>query len=76
MDSLSALDYAANGYSLLYETGLFKQKIIDGEQVELPDEWLASGGAWLVPHPERSVSIRLGGKLKEEWDGSSLKITN
>ena len=76
MDSLSALDYAANGYSLLYETGLFKQKIIDGEQVELPDEWLVSGGAWLVPHPERSVSIRLGGKLKEEWDGSSLKITN
>ena len=76
MDSLSALDYAANGYSLLYETGLFKQKIIDGEQVELPDEWLGSGGAWLVPHPERSVSIRLGGKLKEEWDGTSLKITN
>ncbi len=76
MDSLSALDYAANGYSLLYETGLFKQKIIDGEQVELPDEWLVSGGAWLVPHPEKSVSIRLGGKLKEEWDGSSLKISN
>jgi len=76
MDSLSALDYAANGYSLLYETGLFRQKIIDGEQVELPDEWLGSGGAWLVPHPEKSVSIRLGGKIKEEWDGSSLKFVN
>ena len=37
MDSLSALDYAANGYSLLYENGLFKQIIIDGEQLELPD---------------------------------------
>lgn len=76
MDSLSAQDYAANGYSLLYENGLFKQKIIDGEQVELPDEWLASGGAWLVPHPEKSVSVRLGGKIKEKWDGNSLKITN
>ena len=76
MDSLSALDYAANGYSLLYENGLFKQKIIDGEQVELPDEWLGSGGAWLVPHPEKSVSIRLGGKIKEEWDGSTLKFSN
>ncbi|MBO5946505.1 MAG: glycogen/starch/alpha-glucan family phosphorylase [Clostridia bacterium] len=76
MDSLSALDYAANGYSLLYETGLFKQKIIDGEQVELPDEWLGSGGAWLVPHPEKSISIRLGGKIKEEWDGNTLKFTN
>jgi len=76
MDSLSAQDYAANGYSLLYENGLFKQKIIDGEQIELPDEWLESGGAWLVPHPEKSVSIRLGGKIKEKWEGSSLKITN
>ena len=63
MDSLSAEDYAANGYSLLYETGLFRQKIIEGEQVELPDEWLESGGAWLVPHPEKSVSVRLGGKI-------------
>ncbi len=76
MDSLSAQDYAANGYSLLYENGLFRQKIIDGEQVELPDEWLASGGAWLVPHPEKSVSVRFGGKIKEKWDGNSLKITN
>ncbi len=76
MDSLSALDYAANGYSLLYENGLFKQKIIDGEQVELPDEWLGSGGAWLVPHPEKSVSVKLGGKIREEWNGESLKITN
>ncbi len=76
MDSLSAQDYAANGYTLLYETGLFKQKIIEGEQVELPDEWLESGGAWLVPHPEKSVNIRLGGKIKEKWEGNSLKITN
>ena len=76
MDSLSALDYAANGYSLLYENGLFKQKIIDGEQVELPDEWLSSGGAWLVPHPERSVFVRFGGKIKEKWENSRLKISN
>ena len=76
MDSLSAMDFAANGYSLLYENGLFKQKIIDGEQVELPDEWLQSGGAWLVPHPEKSISVRLGGKIKEQWIDNALKITN
>ena len=76
MDSLSALDYAANGYTLLYENGLFKQRIVDGEQVELPDEWLGSGGAWLVPHPEKSVSVRFGGKINEEWDSGSLKISN
>ena len=76
MDSLSAEDYAANGYSLLYETGLFRQKIIDGEQIEFPDEWLESGGAWLVPHPEKSVSVRLGGKIEEKWENGSLKISN
>ncbi len=76
MDSLTAQDYAANGYSLLYENGLFKQKIVDGEQVELPDEWLASGGVWLVPHPEKSITIRFGGQIDEKWENGELKITN
>lgn len=76
MDSLAAQDYAANGYTLLYETGLFRQKIIDGEQVELPDEWLDSGGVWLVPHPENSVNIRFGGKIEEKWENGSLNIYN
>ncbi|MBR2343542.1 MAG: glycogen/starch/alpha-glucan phosphorylase [Clostridia bacterium] len=76
MDSLTAQDYAANGYSLLYENGLFKQKIIDGEQIELSDEWLTSGGAWLVPHPERTVYIRLGGKIEHKWENGALRIVN
>ena len=76
MDSLSACDYAANGYSLLYENGLFKQRIVDGEQVELTDEWLTSGGVWLVPRPEKSVTVRLGGKFEERWENDQLKITN
>ena len=76
IDSLSALNYSANGYSLLYENGFFKQKIVDGEQVELPDEWLSGGGVWLVPHPEKSVTVKFGGKIKEKWDGSGLKVVN
>ena len=76
MDSLSACDYAANGYSLLYENGLFKQRIVDGEQVELTDEWLSSGGVWLVPRPEKSVIVRLGGKFDEKWENGELKIHN
>ena len=76
MDSLTALDYAANGYSLLYENGLFKQKIIDGEQVELPDSWLGSGGAWLVPRPEKSITIRLGGRIEEKWENGEVKFMN
>ena len=76
MDSLTALDYAATGYSLLYETGLFRQKIVEGEQVELPDEWLPGGGARLVPHPERSITVRLGGKIEEKWENGELRINN
>ncbi len=76
MDSLSACDYAANGYSLLYENGLFKQKIVDGEQVELADEWLPKGGAWLVLHPEKSIAVRLGGRIEETWENGGLKITH
>ena len=76
MDSLSAQDYAATGYSLLYENGLFKQKIIDGEQVELPDSWLGRGGVWLVPRPERSVTVRFGGRIEERVENGELKFVN
>ena len=76
MDSLTAKDYAANGYSLLYENGLFKQKIIDGEQVELSDEWLASGGVWLVPRNERSFTVRFGGRIEEKWENGVPKFMN
>ncbi len=76
MDSLSALDYVANGYSLCYENGLFKQKLVDGEQVELPDVWIPKGGAWLIPKPEKSVSVRLGGRVEEDWSSGELRINH
>ena len=76
MDSLSNLNYAANGYSLCYENGLFKQKLVDGEQVELPDEWLDKGGAWLFPRPEKSVTVRFGGQIQEVWENGSMKIVH
>ena len=74
MDSLTAKDYLANGYSLLYENGLFKQKIIDGEQVELTDEWLHSSGVRLAPKNEKSIVIRLGGKIEERFENGEYKI--
>ena len=76
MDSLTSLDYAANGYSLCYENGLFKQKLVDGEQVELPDTWLHSSGAWLVPHPEKTIDIRFGGQINETWENGELRVTH
>ena len=47
MDALATCGYPAMGYSILYEFGIFKQKIIDGWQTELPDEWLPGGEIWL-----------------------------
>lgn len=76
LDSLSALSYPAIGYSLCYENGLFRQKIVDGEQVELADDWIATGGAWLVPRPECAVAVRFGGHIEERFEGGLLHITH
>lgn len=74
MDSLSSLDYPAYGYSLCYEYGLFRQKIADGEQIELPDEWLTYGDVWLVPRRDKSFKIKLGGRIDEKWDNGRCEI--
>ncbi len=76
MDSLTAQDYSAVGYSLLYENGLFRQRLVDGEQVELPDLWLQDGGPWLYPRPEKSVTVRFGGQIQETWENGELRITH
>ena len=70
MDSLSSLDYPATGFSLCYEYGLFKQMIVDGIQVELPDVWLPGGEVWLVPRTDRTFKVRFGGRIREEWKPS------
>ncbi len=67
MDSLSSLDYPATGFSLCYEYGLFRQMIVEGMQVELPDVWLPGGEVWLVPRTDRSFIIRFGGHVNEKW---------
>ena len=67
MDSLSSLDYPATGFSLCYEYGLFKQMIVDGMQVELPDVWLPGGEVWLVPRTDRIYKVHFGGRVRENW---------
>ncbi len=74
MDSLATMEYPARGFSICYEYGLFKQKIVDGEQLELPDIWLPSGEAWLVPRQDRSVRVRFGGRIEENWNNGRLEI--
>ncbi|MDR2656030.1 MAG: glycogen/starch/alpha-glucan phosphorylase [Oscillospiraceae bacterium] len=68
MDSLAALEYPATGYSILYEFGIFKQRIIDGWQTELPDNWLPGGEVWLTPRPDQTSEVHFGGEIQEFWD--------
>lgn len=70
LDALAADGYHATGYSILYEYGIFKQKLEDGWQTELPDNWLPGGSALLVPVPTQAVEVRFDGNLKEYWDNN------
>lgn len=76
MDALTTQDYPAMGFSICYEYGLFKQKIIDGTQVELPDIWMDAADGWLVPRTDKTMNIRFGGSIKEKWDNGRCEITN
>ena len=76
MDSLTTLDYPATGFSLCYEYGLFKQKIIEGSQVELPDIWMPGAEGWLVPRTDKTFSVRFGGRVCEEWENGRLNINH
>ncbi len=74
MDSLASLDYPATGFSICYEYGLFKQKIIDGMQIELPDVWLPGGEVWLIPRTDRTFHVRFGGQIIEKWIDGHCEI--
>ncbi len=74
MDSLSSLDYPATGFSICYEYGFFKQMIVDGMQVELPDIWLPGGEVWLVPRTDRVFKVRMGGHVRENWKDGHLEV--
>ncbi len=68
MDSLSSLGIPATGYSIRYEFGIFKQKIIDGWQMEFPDDWLNLGDVWLSARTDESVEVKFGGRVEEHFD--------
>ena len=63
LDSLSSLDLPAMGCTIRYEYGLFRQKIVDGQQVELPDSWLDNGNAWEMPVMEDTCEVHFGGHV-------------
>ncbi len=72
LDSLSTLKLPAVGSTIRYEYGLFRQKVVDGYQVELPDNWLEHGNIWEIPRPNDAVEVRFNGHLEEDMEDGRL----
>ena len=75
MDALATGNYPAMGYSIRYDYGLFKQKIVDGWQTELPDIWLPGGEVWLTQRSDKSCTVKFDGWVKEDWTENGLHVT-
>ena len=76
LDSMITLEIPATGYSICYELGIFKQKIVEGQQVEMPDNWKELGAAWLLPKPDEAQKVQFGGTLREFWNNGHCHIVN
>ena len=74
LDSLSSLHLPAMGMTIRYEYGLFRQKIVDGYQVELPDNWLENGSMWELCRQDESQEVHFGGHIEEETDENGNKV--
>ncbi len=73
LDGLATQHYPAMGFSICYQYGLFKQKIIDGWQIELPDVWLPGGAAWLIQRTDKQFIVRFDGTLEEKWTDHGME---
>ena len=69
LDGMATDCIPGTGYSILYEYGIFKQKIVDGWQQEAADNWLPGGQVWIKSHPDQAQEIRFDGQAIETWDG-------
>ena len=68
LDSMTTLEIPATGYSICYELGIFRQRIVDGRQTEVADNWRPAASSWLVPCHEDTVEVRFGGRVEPHWD--------
>ena len=71
LDSLATLGYSAYGCGIRYRYGMFKQKIVDGYQVEVPDQWLKNGNPFELRRPEYAKEVKFGGYIETSYvDGN------
>lgn len=74
LDGLATSDYPAMGYSIRYEYGLFKQKIVEGWQTELPDVWLPGGEVWLTQRSDKVYNVSFDGYTTEHWTDHGVEV--
>jgi starch phosphorylase len=72
LDSAAALDFPAHGNGIRYKYGLFQQKIVNHEQVEVADNWLKHGYPFEIRQPEKSVVVKYGGNVRTEMVNGKL----
>jgi starch phosphorylase len=68
LDSMATLNIPGFGYGIRYDYGMFRQTIVDGRQVEVPDYWLTHGNPWEFARPEVTYRVRFGGRVVKEDD--------
>lgn len=74
LDSLASLQYPGHGFGIRYKHGLFKQKIVDGFQVEWPDPWLINGNVWEVRRSDEAVEVHFFGNVESSEAGGKLQF--
>lgn len=74
MDGMATIGVRATGYSIRYQHGIFKQRIVEGEQVELPDSWLETGAVWQIPAMDDVREVRIGGTLNTYWNDEGKMV--
>ena len=74
LDSMASCNIPGNGCGISYKYGLFQQKIVDGNQVELPDRWISTYSAWQTPKRDKALEVRFGGKVQMAKVGDELKF--
>ena len=74
LDSLTNLEFPAFGCGIRYEYGLFRQKIVDGYQIEMPDPWLHGGNVWDIARTEDLKEVHFGGRIEEYMEDGRLKF--
>lgn len=76
LDSMTSVGFPGTGFSIRYEFGIFKQKIVDGWQMEFPDDWLSMGDVWLTPREDECFEVKFGGEVNGWDDNGKYKVAH